>query len=158
MLIPIHRGVLPRCSSKFFTRSVVFAIQHEARLPLVPFGLEMTMRQDSLYVTACSFASPQNPEAFTGAPSLGSRHQTPASYEAAWSLPRLDFRQQVVPSLARRAIGLTCPRVTFRHPHRRRIFMQNSDMQLVQFSPLLTQEGMQTFRRFVLVMDKAFGC
>ena len=70
------------------------------------------MRQDSLYVTACSFASPQNPEAFTGAPSLGSRHQTPASYEAAWSLPRLDFRQQVVPSLARRAVAHSCPLTT----------------------------------------------
>ena len=109
MLIPIHRRVLPRCLSKFFTRSVVFATQYEARLPLVPFGLDMTMRQDSLYVTACSFASPQYSGAFTGAPSLGSHHQMPASYEAAWSLPRLDFHQQVVPSLARRAIAHSLP-------------------------------------------------
>jgi hypothetical protein len=88
---------------------MVFAMQYEARLPLVPFGLEMTIRQDSLHVTACSFAHPSIPGAFTGAPSLGSHHQMPASYEAAWSLPRLDFHQQVVPSLARRAIAHYCP-------------------------------------------------
>ena len=28
---------------------------------------------------------PQLPGLFTGAPSLGSRHQMPASYEVAWS-------------------------------------------------------------------------
>ena len=52
---------------------------------------------------------PSIPGLFTGAPSLGSHHQMPASYEAAWSLPRLDFHQQVVPSLARRAIAHLLP-------------------------------------------------
>ena len=46
---------------------------------------------------------------FHRASSLGSRHQMPASYEAAWSLPRLDFHQLVVPSFARRTIILSCP-------------------------------------------------
>ena len=48
--------------------------------------------------------------AFHRAPSLGSHHQMPASYEAAWSLPRLDFHQQVVPSLARRTVAHKPPR------------------------------------------------
>jgi len=35
---PVHRRVLPRCLSKFFTRSMVFATQYEARLPLVAYS------------------------------------------------------------------------------------------------------------------------
>lgn len=38
--------------------------------------------------------------AFHRASSLGSHHQMPASYEAAWPLPRLDSHQLVVPSFA----------------------------------------------------------
>ena len=38
------------------------------------------------------------------ASTLGSLHQLPVSYEATWLLPRLNFHQLVVPSLARRAI------------------------------------------------------
>jgi hypothetical protein len=37
------------------------------------------------------------------ASTLGSLHQLPVSYEATWLLPRLNFHQLVVPSLARRA-------------------------------------------------------
>lgn len=40
---------------------------------------------------------------FTDAPSLGSRHQTSASYEAVWSLPRSDSHRQAMSSLAGRA-------------------------------------------------------
>lgn len=104
----MHRRVLPRCFSKFFSCSVAFVIQYVTRLPLVPSGFDMTMRQDSLHVTACSFASLQL-GAFHRASSLGSHHQMPASYEAAWPLPRLDFHQQVMPSFARRTIELSYP-------------------------------------------------
>ena len=58
MPIPLHRRVLPRCTSRVFTRSMAFAVMHGARLSLVPFGSDLTMRQDSLHVTACKFASP----------------------------------------------------------------------------------------------------
>ena len=64
-------------------------------------GLFLTMRQDSLHVTAYSFCF-HSLWSFHRASSLGSHLQMPASYKAAWSLPRLDFHQQVVPSLARR--------------------------------------------------------
>jgi hypothetical protein len=37
------------------------------------------------------------------ASTLRSLHQLPVSYEATWLLPRLNFHQLVVPSLARRA-------------------------------------------------------
>lgn len=58
MPIPLHRRVLPRCVSKCFTRSLAFARSAGARLSLVPYGVNLTMRQDSLlHVTACSFAS-----------------------------------------------------------------------------------------------------
>jgi hypothetical protein len=39
------------------------------------------------------------------ASTLGSLHQLPVSYEATWLLPRLNFHQLVVPSLARRAMS-----------------------------------------------------
>lgn len=56
MPIPIHRRVLPCCTSKVFTRSMVFAQFPEARLSLVLCRSFLTMRQDSLDVTACCFA------------------------------------------------------------------------------------------------------
>lgn len=69
-------------------------------------GFKLTMRQDSLHVAACNFASPF--WVFHRASPLGSHHQVPASYEAVWSLPRPDSHRLVVPSFARRAVlGLT---------------------------------------------------
>jgi hypothetical protein len=56
MPIPIHRRVLLRCTSKGFTHSMVFAQTTGARLPLVLFRSFLTVRQDSLDVTACCFA------------------------------------------------------------------------------------------------------
>jgi hypothetical protein len=56
--IPLHRRILPRCVSKFLARSMAFAQDLGARHSLVPFGLQLTVRQDSLlHVTACRFAS-----------------------------------------------------------------------------------------------------
>lgn len=45
--------------------------------------------------------------AFHRASTYGFRRVLPASYGAAWSLPRLDFHQRVMPSLARRATELS---------------------------------------------------
>lgn len=56
MSFPLHRWILQRCFSRLFTSSMVFAHVPKARLPLVPFGVFLTMRQDSLYVTTCKFA------------------------------------------------------------------------------------------------------
>jgi hypothetical protein len=56
MPFPLRRRVLPRCASKGFTRSMVFAHNHEARLSLVLFRSFLTTRQDLLNVTACCFA------------------------------------------------------------------------------------------------------
>lgn len=66
MPIPLHRRILPCCHSKFSARSLVFAISHVARLPLVPSGSMLTMRQDSLDVTACKVASFPKGKLFTG--------------------------------------------------------------------------------------------
>ncbi|WP_217283087.1 hypothetical protein, partial [Paenibacillus alginolyticus] len=44
---------------------------------------------------------------FHRASAVGFRQRLPASYEAAWSLPRLNLHQLVVPSLARRALPVT---------------------------------------------------
>jgi hypothetical protein len=41
--------------------------------------------------------------AFRRASTHGFRHDLPTSYGAAWPLPRLNFHQRVMPSLARRA-------------------------------------------------------
>ena len=45
--------------------------------------------------------------AFHRASTHGFRHVLPASYGAAWSLPRLNFHQRVMPSFARRAAATT---------------------------------------------------
>lgn len=105
MPFPIHRRVFP-CCSKFFARSMAFAIHLKARLPLVPFGVRLTMRQDSLgyyglwACFTCFFF-----HAFRRASTHGFRHVLPTSYGAAWPLPRLNFHQRVMPSLARRTSG-----------------------------------------------------
>lgn len=57
MPFPIHRRVLPRCTSKGFTRSMAFAHISETRLSLVlKKRFFLTMRQDSLHGIACRFA------------------------------------------------------------------------------------------------------
>lgn len=54
----LYTGEFFRAVSKFFTRSMAFTRTVGARLSLDPYGLRLSMRQDSqLHVTACSFAS-----------------------------------------------------------------------------------------------------
>lgn len=105
MPIPLHRGILPRCSPKFFTRSMGFAVSTAARLPFVPCGSILTMRQDSLHVTACKFASLTVIELFIGLQLARFRQRLPTSYGTAWSLSRSDLHRLVIPSLARRALN-----------------------------------------------------
>ena len=101
MPIPIHRRVLPRCISRVFARSLAFAAIHGARLSLVPCGSDFTSRRIHFTLRPASLLRPNRLS--TDAPSLGSRHQTSASYEAVWPLPRSDSRRLVVPILAGRA-------------------------------------------------------
>jgi hypothetical protein len=51
--LPLRRRVLRRCSSRFFTPSMAFTPILRVRLPLDPYGLRLTTRQDSLHVTDC---------------------------------------------------------------------------------------------------------
>jgi hypothetical protein len=106
MPIPNYLRV-PPCCSKFFARSMAFARPLKAQLPLVPFGFLLTMRQDSLgcYGLRACFAWFFF-HAFRRASAHGFLHDLPTSYGAAWPLPRLNFHQLVMPSLARRTTDI----------------------------------------------------
>ncbi|MBP2249695.1 hypothetical protein J2Z28_006397 [Paenibacillus xylanexedens] len=105
MPFPLHRRVLPRCTSKGFTRSMVFAHCLKARLSLV-------LKKKVIFNGAAGFTSCYGLWICShfvlkllchGASTLGFLHQLPVSYEATWLLPRPDFHRLVMSSLARRA-------------------------------------------------------
>ena len=59
MSLPLYRRI-PRCCSKFYTSSMIFALMRKARLPLCLFQKKesfLTIRQNSLNVTTCIFTS-----------------------------------------------------------------------------------------------------
>lgn len=105
MPIPIHRRVFP-CCSKFFTRSMAFAHPLKARLPLVPFGFPLRCGRIHVGCYGLRFCFSCELHVFRRASTHGFRHELPTSYGAAWPLPRLNFHQLVMPSLARRATDL----------------------------------------------------
>lgn len=72
--------------------------------PSCPFRVQFNDAAGfTLNVTACHFASRCYLPLFAGLQVTRFRRCLPASYEAAWSLPRPDFHRLVMPSLARRA-------------------------------------------------------
>jgi hypothetical protein len=89
----LRRGVLNGCASQGFTASMAFAVNEQARLPLVPLVAgRLSTPQTSRDATDRRFArllSSRCQRASTG----GSRRPPPLSYPAAGPLPGPDFHR-----------------------------------------------------------------
>jgi len=110
----LRRGVLNGCASQGFTASMAFAVNEQARLPLVPLVAgRLSTPQTSRDATDRRFArllSSRCQRASTG----GSRRPPPLSYPAAGPLPGPDFHRLAQRGLSgrthsgRRPAGARC--------------------------------------------------